>query len=89
MGGPTPFGYKTSSKNKLILAKEQPEWVERIFRWYSEGMSPMRIKRKLDGNVLTKRGSPIWSDGSVNAILRNTIRMERTLTKRKKSTVQE
>ncbi len=32
----------------------------------------MRIKRKLDGNVLTKRGSPIWSDGSVNAILRNT-----------------
>ena len=72
MGGPTPFGYKTSSKNKLILDKEQSEWVERIFRWYSEGISPMRIKRKLDGNVLTKRGSPIWSDGSVNNILRNT-----------------
>jgi len=72
MGGPTPFGYKKSTRNKLILDKEQSEWVERIFRWYSEGISPMRIKRKLDGNVLTKRGSPIWSDGSVNNILRNT-----------------
>ncbi|MDG1306663.1 MAG: recombinase family protein [Porticoccaceae bacterium] len=72
MGGPTPFGYKKSTRNKLILDKEQSEWVERIFRWYSEGMSPMRIKRKLNGNVLTNRGNPIWSDGSVNAILRNT-----------------
>ena len=32
----------------------------------------MRIKRKLDGNIPTNRGNLIWTDGSVNAILRNT-----------------
>ena len=29
MGGPPPFGYKKSKTNKLILDKEQSEWVER------------------------------------------------------------
>ena len=71
MGGPPPFGYKKSKINKLILDKEQSEWVESIFRWYSQGLSPKRIKHKLDGNVLTNRGKPIWSYGSVEAILKN------------------
>ena len=71
MGGPPPFGYKKSKINKLILDKEQSEWVDRIFRWYSQGLSPKRIKHKLDGNVLTNRGKPIWSYGSVEAILKN------------------
>lgn len=71
MGGPTPFGYKKSKTNQLILDKEQSEWVERIFKWYSQGLSPKRIKHKLDGNVLTNRGNPIWSYGSVEAILKN------------------
>ena len=57
MGGPPPFGYKKSKINKLILDKEQSEWVDRIFRWYSQGLSPKRIKHKLDGNVLTNRGN--------------------------------
>lgn len=72
MGGPPPFGYKKSKTNQLILDKKQSEWVERIFKWYSQGLSPMRIKRKLDGNIPTNRGNLIWTDGSVNAILRNT-----------------
>jgi site-specific DNA recombinase len=72
MGGPPPFGYKKSKTNQLIRDKEQSEWVERIFKWYSQGLSPMRIKRKLDGNIPTNRGNLIWTDGSVNAILRNT-----------------
>ena len=71
MGGPTPFGYKKSTRNKLILDKEQSEWVERIFKWYSQGLSPKKIKHKLDGNVMTKRGKPIWSYGSVEAMLKN------------------
>ena len=71
MGGPTPFGYKTSNSNKLILDKEQSKWVKRDFKWYSEGLSPKDIKHRLDGNILTNRGKPIWSYGSVEAILRN------------------
>ncbi len=72
MGGPPPFGYKKSKTNKLILDKDQSPWIEKIFKWYSQGLSPKRIKHKLDGNVLTNRGNPIWSYGSVEAILRNT-----------------
>ena len=72
MGGPTPFGYKINKNKKLTLDKEQSEWVKRMFKWYSQGLSPKRIKHKLDGSVLTKRGNPIWSYGSVEAILRNT-----------------
>ena len=71
MGGSTPFGYKTNKINKLVLDKDQSPWVERIFKWYSQGLSPKRIKHKLDGNVLTKRGKPIWSYGSVESILKN------------------
>ena len=72
MGGSTPFGYKVNKNKKLILDREQSPWVEKIFKWYSQGLSPKRIKHKLDGNVLTNRGKPIWSYGSVEAILRNT-----------------
>jgi DNA invertase Pin-like site-specific DNA recombinase len=71
MGGPTPFGYKKSKTNKLILDKVQSEWVGKIFKWYSQGLSPKKIKHKLDGNVMTNRGKPIWSYGSVEAILKN------------------
>ena len=72
MGGSTPFGYKVNKNKKLILDKEQSIWVERIFKWYSQGLSPKRIKHKLDGSVLTNRGNVSWSYGSVEAILRNT-----------------
>ena len=72
MGGTTPFGYKVNKNKKLILDKDQSPWVEKIFEWYSKGVSPKKIKHKLDGSVLTNRGNPIWSIGSVEAILRNT-----------------
>ena len=70
--GSLPFGYKLGKNKKLTIDKEQSEWVKRIFKWYSEGMSPMRIKTKLDGNILTNRGKTLWTDGSVNSVLRNT-----------------
>lgn len=70
--GSLPFGYKLGKNKKLTIDKEQSEWVKRIFKWYSEGMSPMRIKTKLDGNVPTNRGNMLWTDGSVNSVLRNT-----------------
>ena len=71
MGGPPPFGYKTNKNNKLILDKEQSVWIEKIFNWYSQGLSPKKIKHKLDGNVLTNRGKPLWSIGSIECLLRN------------------
>ena len=70
--GNLPFGYRLGKNKKLVIDKEQSDWVKRIFKWYSEGLSPMRIKRKLDGNVeCNNSDSLIWTDGSVNSILRN------------------
>lgn len=71
MGGPPPFGYKINKQKKLTVDKEQSVWVERIFEWSGDGDSPVAIKRKLDGNVLTNRDKVIWSVGSVEKILRN------------------
>ena len=45
---------------------------KKIFQWYGKGKSPVWIKRQLDGAIPTKRGKPIWSEGSVNSVLRNT-----------------
>ena len=70
--GNLPFGYRLGKNKKLVIDKEQSEWVIKIFKWYSEGLSPMRIKRKLDGNIeCNNSDSVIWTDGSVNSILRN------------------
>jgi len=71
-GGPPPFGYKVSAQKKLVVDKSQSKWVEKIFKWYSEGKSPKWIKSRLDGKVNTNRGKVIWSIGSVESILRNT-----------------
>jgi DNA invertase Pin-like site-specific DNA recombinase len=71
-GGPAPFGYKVSAQKKLVVDKSQSMWVEKIFKWYSDGKSPKWIKSRLDGKVNTNRGKAIWSIGSVESILRNT-----------------
>ncbi len=71
-GGPTPFGYKTNKNKKLILDKNEHPWVVKMFEWYSEGLSPKKIKHKLDGNIPTRRGNLLWSYGSVESVLTNT-----------------
>lgn len=42
--------------------------LQMVIRWDES----KRHQNKLDGNVLTNKGKPIWSCGSVEAILRNT-----------------
>ena len=74
-GGPSPFGYdlkRTKNGTLLAINDEQSEWVIKMFNWYKSGLSGKDIKRRLDGNIKTKRGLDLWSDGSIQAILRNT-----------------
>ena len=71
-GGPPPFGYNLIHK-KLEVNQEESKWVIKIHEWYRDGLSPQEIKDELVMNgVLTRRGNPVWSLGSINALLKNT-----------------
>ena len=72
-GGPTPFGYKNVSK-KLVIDDFECKWIQKIFKWYSKGLSTNEIRTKLNLNgVLTRRGNTSWSLGSIRKILSNNV----------------
>lgn len=72
MGGPSPFGF-TIKDSKLAIDKTESVWVKKIFEWYSEGYSTLQIRNELVKNGITsKRGNPVWSLGSIVALLDNT-----------------
>ena len=72
MLGTLPFGYKLGKNKKLAIDKEQSKWVDKMFKWYDEGMSLPSMKTKLDGRVETNRGNVIWNHGSISKLLQNT-----------------
>ena len=72
MLGSLPFGYKLGKNKKLVIDKDQSKWVEKMFKWYDEGMSFPSIKKKLDGKVETNRGNVIWTQQSIGSLMRNT-----------------
>lgn len=72
-GGPTPFGY-SNEKKRLIVNPEESRWVRMMFEMYSDGKSIHEIRRSLSANqVVTRRGNLVWSLGSINKILKNTV----------------
>ena len=72
IGGPPPYGYKIV-KSKLVPDDKEKKWVKFIFENYSKGDSVDEIRTKLLKNgVVTRRGKPVWSHGSINALLTNT-----------------
>ena len=71
MGGPPPFGYKLAN-GKLVPNEDEAKWVKFIFESYVDGTSVDGIRTELMNNgVETRRGNPIWSHGSIQALLRN------------------
>ena len=72
MLGKPIFGYKLGKNKKLVIDKDQSKWVEKMYKWYDEGMSLPSIKKKLDGKVETNRGNVIWTHGSISKLLSNT-----------------
>ena len=72
MGGPPPYGYSLED-SKLLPNEDEVRWVKFIFENYSKGMSVDDIRTELLNNgVVTRRGKPIWSHGSIDALLQNT-----------------
>lgn len=72
LGGPPPYGYILED-GKLVPNAEEAKWVKKIFEKYADGSSVDDIRNYLLSNgVITRRGNPVWSHGSINALLRNT-----------------
>jgi len=75
MGGPAPYGYKSSGdKNdpgRLILIPEEAAIVRRVFAEYLAGRPQSAIaKGLLDDGAPTKRGG-LWAQGMIARILRS------------------
>ncbi len=72
IGGPPPYGYEIKNK-KLVINEYESKWVKFIFERYSEGISVDVIRSELLKNgVVTRRNKPVWSHGSINALISNT-----------------
>ena len=66
------FGYDyLVGKGKLKVNKDEAIYVKKIFNWYLEGDSMLKIAKKLkDLNVPTKRGGN-WNGSTIYSILTN------------------
>ena len=66
------FGYDyLVGKGKLVVNKEESYYVKKIYEWYLEGDSMLKIAKKLKNlNVPTKRGGH-WNQSTINSILNN------------------
>lgn len=66
------FGYDyIVGKGKLKLNKNEALYVKKIYNWYLEGESMLKIAKKLkDLNVPTKRGGH-WNQSTIYSILTN------------------
>lgn len=72
MSGQAPYGYQVKD-SQLVVDEEEQKWVKFIYETYSQGDSVDEIRTKLlHHGVITKRGNPVWSHGSINKILQNT-----------------
>jgi site-specific DNA recombinase len=70
-GGAPTYGYNLVD-SLLVPNKLEVKWVNEIFKWYLDGDSIPKIKdRLLQNGVMTRRGNPIWSEGSIQNILTN------------------
>lgn len=71
-GGPPPYGYQLED-GKLVVDETESQWVVTIHQMYRDGNSVDEIRNELMKNgVMTRRGNPVWSHGSINSMLRNT-----------------
>jgi|TARA_B110000091_G_scaffold208346_1_gene247886 site-specific DNA recombinase len=71
-GGQPPYGYKLEN-SKLVIDQNEAKWVVLIHEMYRDNNTASEIRRELLRNgVLTRRGNPVWSDGSLTALLNNT-----------------
>lgn len=65
------YGYDYIKGGNLVVNKEEAYYVRKIFKWYLNGDSMLKIATKLrELNVPTKRGGK-WNQSTINSILNN------------------
>lgn len=66
------FGYDyLIGKGRLKVNKEEAKYVQKIYDWYLDGSSMLKIAKKMkDFNVPTKRGGH-WNQSTISSILTN------------------
>lgn len=65
------YGYDYIKGGNLVVNKEEAYYVRKIFKWYLNGDSMLKIAIKLrELNVPTKRGGK-WNQSTINSILNN------------------
>ena len=68
----TFLGYDKGEDGNLVVNQEQAQVVRKIFAYFIQGLSSMRIARKLtEEKVPTIKGGKKWSSISVENILKN------------------
>lgn len=70
-GGSPPYGYRLEN-SRLVPDEKEAIWVKKIFELYSQKKSIEFIREVLAKNgVMTRRGKPIFSHGSLEKLLSN------------------
>ena len=66
------YGYRQNSKGELVIDKSEANVVKKIFSWYAEGLSVIRIIKKLEElGIQSPKGNTSWSKRSIELMLRN------------------
>lgn len=66
------YGYDRDKNKNLVINEQEAETVRRIFEWYEQGWSIVRIKRELEASrIPSPRGKRRWAFSTIGEILSN------------------
>lgn len=66
------YGYDRDKNKNLVINEQEAETVRRIFEWYEQGWSIVRIKRELEASrIPSPRGKRRWAFSTIREILSN------------------
>ena len=66
------FGYVRNEDKKLVINEQEAETVRKIFCWYLQGWSIVRIKKELESSrIPSPRGKRKWAVRTISDMLSN------------------
>ena len=66
------FGYNRNEEGKLVINEQEAETVRKIFSWYEQGWSIVKIKKDLEtSRIPSPRGKRRWAVRTISDMLSN------------------